>query len=80
MARVEALLHEQLVELGEDVAQLQPHEISLHMHCAVHPDGALSYVWKGTPILDVKPERMPDNSLRWRFFTLDPSETCQPTS
>lgn len=71
MRRVEELLREQLRELGEDPSSLPPHEIALHMRCAVHPDGALGYAWKGLPILDVLPEYHADGSVLWRFFTRD---------
>lgn len=71
LRRVEELLREQLVELGDDPSLLPPHEISRHMHCAVHESGALSYAWKGTPILDVTPEAQPDGKITWRLFTRD---------
>lgn len=69
MRRVEELLREQMAELGDDPDLLSPHEISANMTCGVHAGGSLSYAWKGTPILDVDPELMPDGSIRWRFFT-----------
>ena len=71
MRRVEELLREQLVELGEDPDRIKPHEFSEHMRCGVHPSGALSYVWKGTPVLDVDPELQEGGIVRWRFFTRD---------
>mgnify|MGYP003623447860 CR=1 FL=1 len=69
LQRAEELLREQLTLIGEDPAELQAHEIASHMHCGVHMDGALSYSWKGTPILDVSPEIQNDGSVKWRFFT-----------
>ena len=69
MQHVEELLREQLVALGEDPSALPPHEIARHMHCGVHHDGMLSYIWKGIPILDVRPEQQGDGSVTWRFFT-----------
>ncbi len=69
MRRVEELLREQLLEMGEDISLLEPHEISRHMHCGVHESGSLSYVWKGMPLLDVDPETQPDGTIHWRFFT-----------
>lgn len=71
MRRVEELLRDELLGLGEDISELPPHEISKNMHCGVHDSGALSYSWKGVPILDVDPEVQPDGSIRWRFFTRD---------
>lgn len=71
MRRVEELLREQLRDLGEDPDLMEAHEISAGMHCAVHRDGALSYTWKGTPLLDVDPETLPGGGVRWRFFTRD---------
>lgn len=71
MQRIEELLREQLREMDEDIAQVEPHEISRHMQCGVHSSGALSYSWKGVPILDVTPELQPDGTIKWRFFTRD---------
>ncbi len=71
MRRVEELLREQLIERGEDPSSLPPHDIARHMRCAVHPDGAMAYDWKGLPILDVLPEPRADGTVQWRFFTRD---------
>ena len=71
MRRVENLLREQLIELGEDPALLPPHEISAHMFCAVRSDGGLSYSWRGRPLLDVQPQPGEDGQILWRFFTRD---------
>lgn len=71
MQRIEELLREQLEALGEDPSFIEPHEIGRHMHCGVHPNGALSYTWRGTPILDAEPETTPDGTVQWRFFTRD---------
>lgn len=71
MRRVEELLREEMLLLGVDVAKLEPHEIALGMRCGVHPDGSLSYMWKGAPLLDVEPEKQPDGTVVWRFFTRD---------
>lgn len=73
LRRVEELLREQLAELGEDFSAMAPCEISLHMQCGVHSSGALSYSWKGEPILDVNPERASDGKIHWRFFSRDTS-------
>lgn len=69
-ARVEALLREQLGELGEDVSSLTPNDIAKHMKCHVTPDNSMSYFWKNHSILDVIPE-MNENSIQWRMFTKD---------
>lgn len=69
LRRIEALLREQLDELGESPDALEPHQIVGNMLCAVHPDGALSYSWRGSPLLDVEPETLPDGSVRWHFYT-----------
>ncbi len=69
MRRVEELLREELAALGVDITVLPPHEISRNMHCAVHASGALSYSWRGQPLLDVEPEAQADGGIRWRFFT-----------
>ena len=71
LLRVEDLLREQLAEQDEDISSMPPHEISRSMQCAVHASGALSYSWKGLPILDVEPEAQEDGSIRWRLFTRD---------
>ena len=69
MQRIEALLREQLLAFGVDVSILAPHEISAGMHCAVYPDGSLSYSWKGQPLLSAEPEEQLDGGVIWRFFT-----------
>ena len=56
-ARVEELLREQLLELGEDPASLAPHLIMQNMQCEVYPDESMVYIWKDIPILRVVPER-----------------------
>ena len=55
-ARVEELLREQLLELGEDPASLAPHLIMQNMQCEVYPDESMVYIWKDIPILRVVPE------------------------
>ena len=67
-AQIEALLREQLAELGEDVDQLAPHSITRLMQCEVHPDGSLIYAWKEIPILRVVPEE-DEEGVTWRMFT-----------
>ena len=52
-ARVEELLREQLLELGEDPASLAPHLIMQNMQCEVYPDESMVYIWKDIPILRV---------------------------
>ncbi len=69
LMRIEELLHEQLQELGEDLDKLPAHEIGKNMVCGVDAHGALTYAWKGMPILDVVPEKSPDGKVKWRFFT-----------
>lgn len=68
LKQVEKLLRVELAERGVDVGALPPHEISAAMHCGVHPDGALSYVWRGEPILDALPEAGEDGTVRWRLL------------
>jgi len=74
-ARVEELLREQLEELGVNPRRLEPEEIALHMHCHLAPDGSMTYLWKGDPILHVTPEELQDEhgerSVLWRMFTKD---------
>ena len=65
-ARVEELLREQLLELGEDPASLAPHLIMQNM----------VYIWKDIPILRVAPERT-DTGVMWRMFTRDEGEPLQ---
>ena len=69
MQRVEALLREQLDDLGVDITRLPPHEITEHMHCAVYADGTLSYSWQGKPVLSVEPDAQDEGSIHWRFYT-----------
>lgn len=71
MRKVEELLRDEMMQLGVDIGKLQPHEIAQGMHCGVHSDGSMSYMWKGAPILDVEPEKQPDGNIIWRFFTRD---------
>ncbi len=73
-ARVEALLREQLEELGEDPAELAPHEITACMHCEVYPDRSMVYAWKDIPLLRVVPEKTAGGVI-WRMFTRD--EDCE---
>ena len=67
-ARVEELLREQLEELGENPAELSPHEITANMHCEVWPDKSMVYAWKDIPLLRVVPEQGPEGTV-WRMFT-----------
>ena len=75
-ARVEELLREQLLELGEDPASLAPHLIMQNMQCEVYPDESMVYIWKDIPILRVVPERT-DTGVMWRMFTRDEGEPLQ---
>ena len=75
-ARVEELLREQLLELGEDPASLAPHLIMQNMQCEVYPDESMVYIWKDIPILRVAPERT-DTGVMWRMFTRDEGEPLQ---
>ena len=68
--RVEELLREQLLELGEDPDTLAPHLIMQGMHCEVYPDKSMVYSWKDLPILRVVPEKTGNGTL-WRMFTRD---------
>ena len=67
-ARVEELLREQLLELGEDPDTLAPHVIMQGMQCEVYPDQSMVYIWRDIPILRVLPEPTPDGVM-WRMFT-----------
>lgn len=75
-ARVEELLREELLELGEDPQTLQPHLIMQNMQCEVYPDDSMVYIWKETPILRVVPERTA-TGVMWRMFTRDEGEPMQ---
>ena len=74
-ARVEELLREQLEELGVNPRKLAPEDIAAHMHCHLAPDGSMTYLWKGEPMLHVMPEKLVDEngetSVLWRMFTKD---------
>lgn len=73
-ARVEELLREQLEELGVNPRALAPEDIAAQMHCHIAPDNSMTYLWKGTPILYVTPEKRQRNgedSVLWRMFTKD---------
>ena len=67
-ARIEELLREELLELGENPATLRPEEIAADMRCEVQDDYSMTYSWKGLPILHVQPETDEDG-VRWRMFT-----------
>ncbi len=77
-ARVEELLREQLEERGVNPRTLSPEDIAANMHCHLAPDGSMTYLWKGGPILHVTPEKLVDengqNSVLWRMFTKDDME------
>lgn len=70
-ARIEELLREQLLDMGERVSGLDPGQIAEHMFCELHEDGSLTYAWKGQPILHVLPEVLDDEPghVIWRMFT-----------
>jgi hypothetical protein len=74
-ARVEELLREQLEELGVNPRKLAPEEIAANMHCHLAPNGSMTYIWKGEPMLHVTPEKLVDEngeeSVLWRMFTKD---------
>ena len=74
-ARVEELLREQLEELGVNPRKLAPEEIAANMHCHLAPNGSMTYLWKGEPMLHVTPEKLVDEngeeSVLWRMFTKD---------
>lgn len=74
-ARVEELLREQLEELGVNPRKLAPEDIAANMHCHLAPNGSMTYLWKGEPMLYVTPEKLVDEngegSVLWRMFTKD---------
>ena len=74
-ARVEELLREQLEELGVNPRKLAPEEIAANMHCHLAPNGSMTYLWKGEPMLHITPEKLVDEngeeSVLWRMFTKD---------
>ena len=74
-ARVEELLREQLEELGVNPRKLAPEEIAANMHCHLAPNGSMTYLWKGKPMLHITPEKLVDEngaeSVLWRMFTKD---------
>ena len=74
-ARVEELLREQLEELGVNPRKLAPEDIAANMHCHLAPNGSMTYLWKGEPMLHVTPEKLVDESgaesVLWRMFTKD---------
>ena len=78
-ARVEELLREQLEELGVNPRKLSPEDIAAHMHCHLAPNGSMTYLWKGKPMLHVTPEKLVDEngmeSVLWRMFTKDDIES-----
>ena len=85
-ARVEELLREQLEERGVNPRTLSPEEIAANMHCHLAPNGSMTYLWKGEPMLHITPEKLVDEngaeSVLWRMFTKDdmePGDTAQDT-
>ncbi len=72
-ARIEELLREELELLGENVQELEPHEIVRHMQCEVYPDKSMVYAWRELPILRVVPEQTA-NGVNWRMFTRSDDE------
>ena len=74
-ARVEELLREQLEELGVNPRKLSPEDIAANMHCHLAPNGSMTYLWKGEPMLHITPEKLVDEngkeSVLWRMFTKD---------
>ena len=74
-ARVEELLREQLEELGVNPRKLAPEDIAANMHCHLAPNGSMTYLWKGEPMLHITPEKLVDESgaesVLWRMFTKD---------
>jgi hypothetical protein len=69
VARIEELLREELVDLGEDVCNLKPEDYAQHMSCQVFSDESMIYAWKGMDVLRVVPEKQADGVVRWRMFT-----------
>lgn len=67
--RIETLLREELIELGENPAALEPHEIAANMVCTLGSDSSMTYSWKGTDILYVFPDTDEDGTIVWRMFT-----------
>ena len=71
IAHIEALLKEQIKEMGEDPEKIQPHEYAAQMRCEVQDDGAMIYLWREMPILRMVPEKQEDGKIYWRMFTPD---------
>ena len=71
MAKIEQLLIEQIAELGENPAEIAPHDYAAHMRCEVHSDGSMVYIWREMPILRVVPEKTESGTIYWRMFTQD---------
>ncbi len=69
LAIIESALQKALEELGENMENLPAEDIGKHMVCGVGKTGALSYSWKGMPILDAIPEISPEKNVHWRIFT-----------
>lgn len=78
IAHVEAILREQILELGEDPAQINPHEYAKQMRCEVHPDGSMIYIWRDMPILRIVPETTEHGTVYWRMYTQD-DRSCDTT-
>lgn len=70
--RIEELLREELLELGENPAQIEAHHIAANMRCALGPDNSMTYSWKDTEILRVFPDST-ETGLVWRMFTRERS-------
>ena len=60
----------ELEELGVNPRKLAPEDIAANMHCHLAPDGSMTYLWKGEPMLHVMPEKLVDEngeeSVLWR--------------
>lgn len=71
IAHVEALLKEQIMEMGEDPEKIEAHEYAAQMRCEVQSDGTMVYLWREMPILRMVPEKQEGGRVYWRMFTLD---------
>lgn len=68
-AQIEALLAEQLAEMGVEAKDMDQDELSRRMQCLTYPDGSMEYEFDGIPILRVAREEDDDGTVRYRLFT-----------
>jgi hypothetical protein len=65
---IEALLREQLEEMGVDVEAMDPEEFRRELRCITWPDGTMEYTYKDMPLLNVVPVEE-DGGVSWKMFT-----------